>query len=36
MLAHLLEDATPEEHRRRVELADELFRTVVRRASKSD
>jgi hypothetical protein len=36
MLAHLLEDSTPEEHRRRGELADELFRTIVRRASKSD
>jgi hypothetical protein len=36
MLAHLLDDITPEEHRRRSELADELFRTIVRRASKSD
>jgi hypothetical protein len=32
MLAHLLEDITPEEHRRRGELADNLFREIVRRA----
>ena len=32
MLAHLLDDITPEEHRRRGELADELFSTIVRRA----
>jgi len=38
MLAHLLEDVPPKEHRRRGEKADELFRTIVRRAaaSKSD
>jgi hypothetical protein len=36
MLAHLLDDITPEEHRRRGELANELFRTIVRRASKRD
>jgi hypothetical protein len=33
MLAHLLEDLTPEEHRRRGDAADALFRTVVRRAT---
>jgi hypothetical protein len=31
MLAHLLEDMTPEEHRRRGDAADALFREVVRR-----
>jgi hypothetical protein len=31
MLAHLLEDMTPEEHRRRGDAADALFRKVVRR-----
>jgi hypothetical protein len=31
MLAHLLEDLTPEEHRRRGDAADALFREVVRR-----
>jgi hypothetical protein len=31
-LAHLLEEISPEEHRRRGELADELFRTIARRA----
>ena len=35
MLAHLLEEITPEEHRRRGELADELFRTIVRRAQQT-
>ena len=33
MLAHLLEDMTPEEHRRRGDAADALFREVVRRAT---
>jgi hypothetical protein len=28
----LLEDITPEEHRRQGELADKLFRTIARRA----
>ena len=32
ILAHLLQEITPEEHRRRGELADELFRTIARRA----
>jgi hypothetical protein len=31
LLAHLLEDMTPEEHRRRGDAADALFREVVRR-----
>jgi hypothetical protein len=31
MLAHLLEDMTPEEHRRRGDAADALFRDIVRR-----
>jgi hypothetical protein len=31
MLAHLLEDLTPEEHQRRGDAADALFREVVRR-----
>ena len=35
MLAHLLEEITPEERRRRGELADELFGTIVRRAADS-
>jgi hypothetical protein len=33
MLAHLLEDLTPEEHRRRGDAADALFREVVRRTA---
>jgi hypothetical protein len=33
MLAHLLDDMTPEEHRRRGDAADALFRAVVRRAT---
>ena len=36
MLAHLLEDLTPEEHRRRGDTADALFRAVVRRATGKD
>jgi hypothetical protein len=36
MLAHLLEDLTPEEHRRRGDAADALFRTVVRLATGKD
>jgi hypothetical protein len=36
MLAHLLEDMTPEEHRRRGDAADALFRTVVRRTAGKD
>jgi hypothetical protein len=36
MLAHLLEDLTPEEHRRRGDAADALFRTVMRRATGRD
>jgi hypothetical protein len=36
MLAHLLEDMTPEEHRRRGDAADALFREVVRRATAKD
>jgi hypothetical protein len=35
MLAHLLEDIPPKEHRRRGELADNLFREIVRRASRN-
>ena len=35
MLAHLLVEITPEEHRRRGDLADELFRTIVRRAQQT-
>ena len=31
MLAHLLEEITPKEHRRRGDLADNLFREIVRR-----
>jgi hypothetical protein len=31
MLAHLLEDMTPEEHQRRGDAADAMFREVVRR-----
>jgi hypothetical protein len=31
LLAHLLEDITPEEHRRRGDAADVLFREVARR-----
>ena len=31
MLAHLLEDVPPKEHRRRGEKADELFREIKRR-----
>ena len=33
MLAHLLEDLTPEELQRRGDAADALFREVVRRAT---
>ena len=33
MLAHLLDDYDPEEHRRAGEKADELFREIVRRAA---
>jgi hypothetical protein len=33
MLAHLLEDLSPEEHRRRGDAATALFREVVRRAT---
>jgi hypothetical protein len=36
MLAHLLDDITPEEHRRAGEKANELFREIVRRAAKRD
>ena len=36
MLAHLLEDLTPEEHRRRGDAADALFREIVRRATGKD
>jgi hypothetical protein len=36
LLAHLLEDMTPEEHRRRGDAADALFREVVRRATGKD
>jgi hypothetical protein len=34
-LAHLLEDMTPEEHQRRGDAADALFRTVVRRITET-
>jgi hypothetical protein len=33
MLAHLLGDITDEERNRRADLADEMFRTIVRRAN---
>jgi hypothetical protein len=36
MLAHLLEDLTPEEVQRRGDAADALFRTIVRRATGKD
>jgi hypothetical protein len=36
MLAHLFEDITPEEHRRRGELANELFREIVRRIAAAE
>ena len=36
MLAHLLEDLTPEEHQRRGDAADALFREVVRRVTGKD
>ena len=35
ILAHLLDDITPEEHRRRGELANELFRTITRRVQQT-
>jgi hypothetical protein len=36
MLAHLLEDMTPDEYQRRGDAADALFREVVRRATGND
>jgi hypothetical protein len=35
MLAHLIDDFDPEEHRRTGEKADELFREIVRRVAAS-